>query len=146
MPHVVIFRAIPIGSYDKAQYPILDVRTLQDFALDDVVTASRLVEDHAAAYPVPLKVGLGGSILMTGRVSSDFASFTTFQTCFLELAWWLIPFRSRWNGWIHHIDSIYHVHVHSLRCDPRCLSETASSDVARIMRMALVEGAPLSVA
>jgi hypothetical protein len=85
MPHVVIFRAIPIGSYDKAQYPILDVRTLQDFALDDVVTASRLVEDHAAAYPVPLKVGLGGSILMTGRVSSDFASFTTFQTCFLEL-------------------------------------------------------------
>jgi len=40
----------------KAQYPILDVRTLQDFGLDDVVTASRLVEDHDAAYPVPLKV------------------------------------------------------------------------------------------
>ena len=31
----------------KAQYPILDVRTLQDFGLDDVVTASRLVEAGA---------------------------------------------------------------------------------------------------
>ena len=40
----------------KAQYPILDVRTLQDFGLDDVVTASRLAEDHTQAYPVPLKV------------------------------------------------------------------------------------------
>ena len=40
----------------KAQFPILDVRTLQDFGLDDVVTAARLMEDHAAAYPIPLKV------------------------------------------------------------------------------------------
>ena len=40
----------------RAQYPILDARTLQDFGLDDVVTAARLVEDHEAAYPVPLKV------------------------------------------------------------------------------------------
>ena len=40
----------------RAQYPILDVRTLQDFGLDDVVTASRLAEDHTNAYPVPLKV------------------------------------------------------------------------------------------
>ena len=40
----------------RAQYPILDVRTLQDFGLDDVVTASRLAEDFNAAYPIPLKV------------------------------------------------------------------------------------------
>ena len=40
----------------RARYPILDVRTLQDFGLDDVVTASRLAEDHVNAYPVPLKV------------------------------------------------------------------------------------------
>ena len=40
----------------RAQYPILDVRTLQDFGLDDVVTAARLAEDHESAYPVPLKV------------------------------------------------------------------------------------------
>jgi glycosyltransferase involved in cell wall biosynthesis len=32
------------------------VRTLQDFGLDDVVTASRLAEDFNAAYPIPLKV------------------------------------------------------------------------------------------
>ena len=48
----------------KAQYPILDVRTLQDFGLDDVVTASRLVEDHEVAYPVPLKAGKGGPSLL----------------------------------------------------------------------------------
>ena len=40
----------------RAQYPILDARTLQDFGLDDVVSATRLMEDHEAAYPVPLKV------------------------------------------------------------------------------------------
>ena len=40
----------------RAQYPILDVRTLQDFGLDDVVSAARLMEDHESAYPVPLKV------------------------------------------------------------------------------------------
>jgi len=40
----------------RAQYPILDARTLQDFGLDDVVSATRLLEDHEAAYPVPLKV------------------------------------------------------------------------------------------
>ena len=40
----------------RAQFPILDVRTLQDFGVDDVVTAARLMEDHAAAYPIPLKV------------------------------------------------------------------------------------------
>ena len=40
----------------RAQYPILDARTLQDFGLDDVVGATRLMEDHEAAYPVPLKV------------------------------------------------------------------------------------------
>ena len=32
----------------RAQYPILDARTLQDFGLDDVVSATRLMEDHEA--------------------------------------------------------------------------------------------------
>jgi hypothetical protein len=40
----------------KALHPILDVRTLQDFGLDDVVTASRLTRDHVNAYPIPMKV------------------------------------------------------------------------------------------
>ena len=40
----------------KARYAILDVRTLQDFGLDDVVTSASVMEDHESSYPVPLKV------------------------------------------------------------------------------------------
>ena len=33
----------------RARYAILDVRTLQDFGLDDVVTSSAIMEDHTQA-------------------------------------------------------------------------------------------------
>ena len=40
----------------KVSFPVLDVRVLHDFAIDDVITASLPSVHHERVYPVPLKV------------------------------------------------------------------------------------------
>jgi phosphatidylinositol alpha 1,6-mannosyltransferase len=40
----------------KVSFPVLDVRVLHDFAIDDVISASLPSMNHETVYPVPLKV------------------------------------------------------------------------------------------